>query len=131
MQKHHKHSHYIIANSEIVGLSPSERLVVAGIARYHRRSVPASNHPEFGALPKRERDMVRALSPMLRIAEALDKEYVGAIRILDCRLGNGSLLVRAASRKPCALEALGIKEGAAVFGEHFGVDVKLSIEPEG
>jgi len=29
MQKHHKHSHYIIANSEIVGLAPAERLLVA------------------------------------------------------------------------------------------------------
>ncbi|MBP2674032.1 MAG: exopolyphosphatase, partial [Deltaproteobacteria bacterium] len=131
MQKHHKHSHYIIANSEIVGLSPPERLVVAGIARYHRRAVPAAGHLEFGALPKREQDIVRALSPMLRIAEALDKESVGALRILDCRLENGVFLIRAASRKTCALEALGIKEGAAVFGEHFGVDLRLTIEPEG
>ena len=30
MQKHHKHSHYIIANSEIVGLTQAERLIVAG-----------------------------------------------------------------------------------------------------
>ncbi len=131
MQKHHKHSHYIIANTEIVGLSPSERLVVAGIARYHRRAVPAASHPEFGTLPRRDQDVVRALSPILRIAEALDKEYVGALRILDCRLEDGAFLLRAASRKSCALEALGIKEGAAVFGEHFGVDLRLTIEKEG
>ena len=30
MQKHHKHSHYIIVNSEIVGLTPAERPIVAG-----------------------------------------------------------------------------------------------------
>jgi exopolyphosphatase/guanosine-5'-triphosphate,3'-diphosphate pyrophosphatase len=131
MQKHHKHSHYIISNSGIVGLSPLERLVVAGIARYHRKAIPGQNHPELEDLPKRERDVVRALSSMLRIADALDKEHAGAIRSIDCRLQNGSLVLRAASKKSCRLEALGVTNNAAMFREHFGVDVQLTIEPEG
>ncbi|MDP2658796.1 MAG: Ppx/GppA phosphatase family protein [Candidatus Deferrimicrobium sp.] len=131
MQKHHKHSHYIIANSGIVGLSPLERLVVAGIARYHRKATPGANHPELEALPKRERDVVRALSSMLRIADALDKEHAGAIRSIDCKLQDGTLLIRAASKKSCRLEALGIMSNASMFREHFGVDVRLTIEPEG
>ncbi len=131
MQKHHKHSHYIIANTEIVGLSPTERLVVAGVARYHRKAIPGAHHPEIETLPKREREIVWALSSILRIADALDKEHVGAIRSIDCRLENGSLVLRAASRKSCRLEALGIKNNASMFREHFGVDVRLSVEPEG
>ena len=131
MRGHHKHSHYILANTEIVGLSPSERLVVAGIARYHRKSVPAMSHPEFEALPKRDRDVVRSLSAMLRVAEALDREYTGAIRVLECRLENGTLLLRAACRKSCALEDMNIRNATSVFGEHFGIDVRLTIEPEG
>src|SRR5665811_343379 len=66
MQKHHKHSHYIIANSEIVGLTSSERQIVAGIARYHRKAIPDANHPEFEGLAKREREVVYALSSILR-----------------------------------------------------------------
>jgi exopolyphosphatase/guanosine-5'-triphosphate,3'-diphosphate pyrophosphatase len=131
MQKHHKHSHYIIANTEIVGLSPSERLVVAGIARYHRKATPGAHHPEIETLPKRDREIVWALSSILRIADALDKEHVGAIRNLDCRLQNGSLVLRAASRKSCRLEALSIRNNASMFREHFGVDVQLAVEAEG
>jgi exopolyphosphatase/guanosine-5'-triphosphate,3'-diphosphate pyrophosphatase len=131
MQRHHKHSHYIIANTEIVGLSPTERLVVAGIARYHRKAIPGAHHPEIETLPKREREIVWALSSILRIADALDKEHVGAIRNLGCRLENGSLLLRAASRKSCRLEALSIKNNASMFREHFGVDVQLAVEAEG
>ena len=37
---HHKHSEYLIANSEIFGLNRNETTIVSQIARYHRRSVP-------------------------------------------------------------------------------------------
>ncbi len=131
MQKHHKHSHYIIANTEIVGFSPSERLVVAGIARYHRKAVPTSGHPEVEGLSKREQEVVRALASMLRIADALDKEHAGAVHGIDCRLQDGSLLLRALSRKSCRLEALSVSKNASMFREHFGVDVQFTIEPEG
>jgi len=131
MQKHHKHSHYIIANSEIVGLTPSERLIVAGISRYHRKATPGPAHPEYEGLPKRDRATVWSLAAILRIADALDKEHNGAIRSIDCRLQNGSLAIRAASRKSCKLEALGVMRNASMFRDHFGVDVKLTIEQEG
>jgi exopolyphosphatase/guanosine-5'-triphosphate,3'-diphosphate pyrophosphatase len=131
MQKHHKHSHYIIANSEIVGLTPAERLVVAGISRYHRKAMPDTAHAEFEALPKKDRATVSSLAAILRIADALDKEHNSAVRSVECRLQNGSLLLRAVSRKSCRLEALGVTANATMFRDHFGVDVKLTIEQEG
>jgi len=131
MQKHHKHSHYIIANSEIVGLTPSERLIVAGIARYHRKATPDENHPEFAGLTKREREVVSSLSSILRIADALDKEHSAAIRSIDCQLQDGSLSIRATSKKSCRLEALGVMKIASMFCDRFGVDLKLTIEAEG
>lgn len=131
MQKHHKHSHYVISNTEIVGLTPSERLVVAGIARYHRKATPMVNHPELEGLSKRDREVVAALSSILRIGDALDKEHAGAIRSIDCRLQDGTLLIRAASKRSCRLESLGVTNNASMFREHFGVDVQLAIEPEG
>jgi exopolyphosphatase/guanosine-5'-triphosphate,3'-diphosphate pyrophosphatase len=131
MRGHHKHSHYIIANSEIVGLTLSQLLVVAGIARYHRKAPPAAAHPEFESLGRRDREIVRSLSSILRLSEALDREFLGAFRILECRLDNGSLRLRAASRKACELEAPNIRSAASVLGEQFGIDVQLSIEQEG
>jgi len=131
MQKHHKHSHYIIANSEIVGLTPAERLIVAGISRYHRKATPDTAHTEYEALSKRERATVSSLAAILRIADALDKEHNSTVRSVECRLQNGSLLLRAVSRKSCRLEALGVTANAAMFRDHFGVDVKLTIEQEG
>jgi exopolyphosphatase/guanosine-5'-triphosphate,3'-diphosphate pyrophosphatase len=130
MQKHHKHSHYIIANSEIVGLTPAERLIVAGISRYHRKATPDPTHPEYEALSKKDRATVSSLAAILRIADALDKEHNSAVRVVECRLQNGSLLLRAVSRKSCRLEALGVTANASMFRDHFGVDVQLTIDRE-
>jgi exopolyphosphatase/guanosine-5'-triphosphate,3'-diphosphate pyrophosphatase len=131
MQKHHKHSHYIIANSEIVGLTPAERLLVAGISRYHRKATPdAAAHPEFETLPKKDKATVWSLAAILRIADALDREHSSAVRAIDCRLQDGSLQIRARSRKTCRLETLGVTANAQMFRDHFGVDVALAIERE-
>jgi exopolyphosphatase/guanosine-5'-triphosphate,3'-diphosphate pyrophosphatase len=131
MQKHHKHSHYIIANSEIVGLTPAERLLVAGISRYHRKATPdAAAHPEFEMLPKKDKATVWSLAAILRIADALDREHSSAVRAIDCRLQDGSLQIRARSRKTCRLETLGVTANAQMFRDHFGVDVALAIERE-
>ena len=44
----HRHTHYIISNSEILGYTPEERRVIAGIARYLGSSRPAPADPQGG-----------------------------------------------------------------------------------
>ena len=65
---YHKHSAYIIQNTEIPGLSKKERDLVALIARYHRKSMPKPQHPEFAVLSREERTIVCRLAAILRIA---------------------------------------------------------------
>src|SRR6185369_16742997 len=52
---HHKHSHYLISNSDLMGLTPAERAVVANVARYHRKSPPQLDHDNFRALSREDR----------------------------------------------------------------------------
>ena len=68
---HHKHSEYLIANSEIFGLNRHETVLVSQIARYHRRSVPRPSHPSYMALPRESRIIVNKLAALLRVADAL------------------------------------------------------------
>ncbi len=42
---HHKHSEYIITNSEIFGLQRDDLTIIANCARYHRKASPASTIP--------------------------------------------------------------------------------------
>ncbi len=77
---HHKHSYYLIQHSDIMGLSPDERAIVANVARYHRKSAPDPSHPNFRELDKEARSKVRALAAILRIADALDREHLGKVK---------------------------------------------------
>ncbi len=76
---HHKHSYYLIMHSDIMGLTPEERGLVANIARYHRKSPPDAAHPNFRELDKDARAKVRSLAAILRIADALDREHLGKV----------------------------------------------------
>ena len=65
---YHKHSAYIIRNTELPGLSQREREIVALIARYHRKSMPRPQHPEFAQLSRDDRTLVNRLAAILRLA---------------------------------------------------------------
>ena len=60
--KHHKHTHYLIANGDIPGFSERERQLVALVARYHRRSPPDRERPDLATLPPSDFRMVRKSS---------------------------------------------------------------------
>ena len=68
----HKHSCYLIRNSEIFGFTQSEISVVANIARYHRRARPKTTHNEYMSLARENRTVVNKLAALLRLAEAMD-----------------------------------------------------------
>jgi exopolyphosphatase / guanosine-5'-triphosphate,3'-diphosphate pyrophosphatase len=77
---HHKHSQYLIAASEIFGLSQDEMLLVSNVARYHRRAVPSKSHLPYMALDREARVAVNKLSALLRLANALDADHLQKIK---------------------------------------------------
>jgi exopolyphosphatase/guanosine-5'-triphosphate,3'-diphosphate pyrophosphatase len=73
---HHRHSYYMIRNSEhLTGFTNREIELIAQIARYHRKSIPGVKHPEFGALTKKDQNLVRVCAGLLRIAIGLDRTH--------------------------------------------------------
>jgi exopolyphosphatase/guanosine-5'-triphosphate,3'-diphosphate pyrophosphatase len=83
---HHKHSYYLILNSDIMGLNADERAIVANVARYHRKSLPDPSHPNFRDLDKDARIKVRGLAAILRIADALDREHLGKVQSVKAEI---------------------------------------------
>ncbi|MBI2709318.1 MAG: Ppx/GppA family phosphatase [Actinobacteria bacterium] len=82
---HHKHSYYVIRNSDrLLGFTDREIELIALVARYHRKSAPKASHPEFAVLDAEAQRVVRALAGILRIAIALDHGHdraVSAVRV--------------------------------------------------
>jgi exopolyphosphatase / guanosine-5'-triphosphate,3'-diphosphate pyrophosphatase len=78
---HHKHSYYLIRNAELLGYTENEINTIANLARYHRKSNPKKQkHDCYKSLSSpRERKIVDQLSPLLRLAVALDRRQIGAV----------------------------------------------------
>jgi exopolyphosphatase/guanosine-5'-triphosphate,3'-diphosphate pyrophosphatase len=78
--KHHKHSYYVIRNSDqLAGFTDHEIEQIALVARYHRKSEPKPGHSEFASLSDDHQAAVRVLAGFLRIAVSLDRSHAGLI----------------------------------------------------
>ncbi len=126
---HHKHSHYLIRASELVGLSDHERELVALVARYHRRSHPKRTHPFFEALDRDDRVCVAQLAGLLRLADALDREHQGKVAKVEARVTKRGVELVLEPKKDggdLALERWAVRRKGSLFAESFGLPVRVA-----
>ncbi len=91
---YHKHTWYLIRHGELLGYSEIEHLMVAAIARYHRRSLPKKRHESWQLIDGREeRRTVLSLALLLRMAAALDRRPETVIERLEVRHADNVHLV--------------------------------------
>src|SRR5207245_6117854 len=83
-ESHHKHSLYLIKNSELTGFSEAERDVIANVARYHRGSEPKERHEYFAVLNQVDHSTVITLAAILRVADALDRRHDSRVSDVRC-----------------------------------------------
>jgi exopolyphosphatase/guanosine-5'-triphosphate,3'-diphosphate pyrophosphatase len=83
--RHHKHSYYLVANSDLPGFTLNERELIANLCRYHRKALPAPEHDNLQLLDVEGRRGVNYLIPLLRLADSLDRGKHQRIRSLECR----------------------------------------------
>jgi exopolyphosphatase/guanosine-5'-triphosphate,3'-diphosphate pyrophosphatase len=80
LRQHHKHTYYLITNSDLHGFTADEIETIANVARYHRRALPQSKHASWKALSSSQRKTVEKLSALLRIADGLDRSHFSVVR---------------------------------------------------
>lgn len=81
---HHKHSYYLIRNTDhLAGFTQHELEIMALIARYHRKGAPSARHTEFATLTQADQQVVRILAGFLRIGIALDRTHARHVTGLD------------------------------------------------
>jgi exopolyphosphatase/guanosine-5'-triphosphate,3'-diphosphate pyrophosphatase len=124
-ESHHKHSFYLIENSELTGFSERERAVIANIARYHKGSVPKDHHPHFAALSPPDRLTVSRLAGILRLADAMDRRHDNRVKDLFCKRIRNVVHIQATSSLECEHELTEAARRLNLFEEAFGCKVKL------
>lgn len=95
--KHHKHSYYLIKSSGMKSFNKLDLELVANIARYHRKAHPSQKHLSFSQLSPANQDVVRKLSSILRVADALDFRREARVESVSGSLPNPRTLTIAAT----------------------------------
>jgi exopolyphosphatase/guanosine-5'-triphosphate,3'-diphosphate pyrophosphatase len=122
---HHKHSLYLLSQSELPGLTPREMQIVANVARYHRKSEPRSSHEEFARLGEGDRRRVVRLAALLRLADALDREHRQRVRHVRTRRTDGNVRVSLEGAGDLLLERWALRRKSELFTRAFGVRLRM------
>jgi exopolyphosphatase / guanosine-5'-triphosphate,3'-diphosphate pyrophosphatase len=121
-----RHTHYIIANSELFGYTPIQRRIIAAIARYVGNSLPAAGDSALKLVPRPDQVQAPKAVALLRLARALDQARRGAVRDLNVHIkqdGPVSLKLTSASPEGVELELWAIEQERNYFKSVFGRDL--------
>jgi exopolyphosphatase / guanosine-5'-triphosphate,3'-diphosphate pyrophosphatase len=125
LRAHHKHSQYVLAASQIFGLTNEETAIVSNIARYHRRALPQQSHLPYVALDRRDRLIVDKLGAILRLANALDAEHLQKVKELKLLRRDRAWVLEVDGDGDLTMEQLATTARTDMFVETYGRELVI------
>jgi exopolyphosphatase/guanosine-5'-triphosphate,3'-diphosphate pyrophosphatase len=127
-QSHHKHSEYLILHGRIPGLESPEREIAAAVARAHRKSEPTeAKHQIYSQLSEEQRDEVRKLSAILRIADGLDADHRQRILAIRASQNKNAVTLHITADQPGTELLSGSSRKKQAFESAFGRQLELEL----
>jgi exopolyphosphatase/guanosine-5'-triphosphate,3'-diphosphate pyrophosphatase len=123
---HHKHSYYLVAHADMPGFTDSERQVIAALCRYHRKTPPTLQQPVIQALNPEGQRAVTMLTPLLRVADSLDRSHEQRVENMRVDLKNGSVVVTLESEVDTDLEIWAVERNAGAFRQVYQLPLVLA-----
>jgi exopolyphosphatase/guanosine-5'-triphosphate,3'-diphosphate pyrophosphatase len=124
-QGHHKHSYYLISHAGLRGFTNDQVAVIANVARYYRKALPAPDHDNFAHLSRAQQQTVCKLVAILRMADALDRRRHGAVRDVAVEASDNVVSFRLRLRAEGEVEIGAAQRKAKYFAKVFGREVEL------
>ena len=126
----HRHTNYIISNSEILGYTPQQRRIIAAIARYLGKSRAHAgrwSHESRSILPSAQ--MCEKAIVLLRLARALNLGRSRAVeKVRVCvALGGGETDAGSAAPHGSGSGTVGDRKRADYFREVFGRELSTAV----
>ncbi|WP_052292244.1 HD domain-containing protein [Methanosphaerula palustris] len=98
---HHKLSCDLILRDRTLSFDENQRLLVALIARYHRRALPdPEKHPLYGGLSGGDQKKVCWLAALIRVADELDTAHASLVREVRCRIERDQIVIQCSGPVP-------------------------------
>lgn len=124
---HHKHSSYIILNSNLYGISHKDLVMASMVAGGHRKN--EFNDVEFlkyrVMLTDEDVDAIRKLSVILRIAESFDRSMSGLITGINCDVLGDSVIMKTETEGDASLEIKDALSSSNEFRRAYGKNLEI------
>ena len=130
---HHKHSYYLIRYGELLGYNELEIEIIANLARYHRKTMPKKKHEGYQTLSRENKLLVSQLGAILRVAIALDRRTIGAVKEIECDFQPATRtlnlqLTPTTAGDDCQLELWSLDFKKSWFEQEFDVQLMAQIK---
>jgi exopolyphosphatase / guanosine-5'-triphosphate,3'-diphosphate pyrophosphatase len=126
---HHRHTHYILSNSEILGYTPQQRRLIAAIARYLGKSRPAAEDGPIKVVDTADRSDLQKAILLLRLARALNLGRSRAVQKVRVGLRSAEVRLTLVPRRRMGvdLELWAIEKDCSYFREVFGRELSTAV----
>jgi exopolyphosphatase/guanosine-5'-triphosphate,3'-diphosphate pyrophosphatase len=124
----HRHTHYIISNSEILGYTPQQRRLIAAIARYLGKTRPTLEDGPMKLLDPGDRADVEKAILLLRLARALNLGRSRAVERVRVAVRSAEVKLTLVPRRRMGvdLELWAIEKERDYFREVFGRELSTA-----
>ena len=124
--KHHKHSYYLIKSSGMNSFNKLDLDLIANVARYHRKAHPSQKHLAFSQISPGNQQVVRKLSAILRVVDALDYKHDQTVKTVSCAMHKSkSLIITAAAAVNLKEEIEWAQKKGELLQEVFNVNLSI------
>jgi len=124
---HHRHAAYLIMAAPLLGVSDTEKAVLAQTVRYQRKAAPNDSHEGFFALNEDDRHKVWHLSALLRLAIALNKDRRDRVQAVEVETSGDELTLHLEGQGDLLLERWAVLKVADYVQQAFGLKLHIDL----
>ncbi len=129
VDSHDRHTAYLIEHGRLRGFPPEEVVMLASIARFHRRGTPkAASYGPMRQLSDDERERVTQLVAILRVADGLDRSHNDAVDVVTAKITGDHVELVIQGSEDTDLERWGVRRKRGLFEKVFGLPIEI-VEP--
>jgi exopolyphosphatase/guanosine-5'-triphosphate,3'-diphosphate pyrophosphatase len=126
-EEHHRHSYYLIVNSQLYGFRRDEIEAIGQIAmHHHRKGTPKPQDAGGVPLPPDVWRQVKACAAILRLAEGLDRSHYSVVRDIKVRGRGRRVAIELQTTGPeASLEVWESKRRTELLEKLLGAEIAL------
>jgi exopolyphosphatase/guanosine-5'-triphosphate,3'-diphosphate pyrophosphatase len=128
---HDRHAAYLVHHGRLRGLTPAAVTELTALVRWHRRGDPKAHDDMVGELDTDQRDRVRRLAALLRVADGLDRGRKQIVDGINVRVGPELVLLHVHAHGDPELELWGARRKRDLFERVFDRELELTAHPAG